>query len=269
MRGRVHLHFRDPGEVVDALQGAGFARAEVRPAHAVAGLTRPARHSIGLRPGGDHMIETTLYSDPACPWAYSESPALRVIEWRYGEQLDWRLVLIGLTEDATSTRPAGIPPCAARSARRSLPPPLWNAVRGRPEGAPECDRPGLPGGDRRPDRSSGKRVAGVPGPPAGQFHHAAGPGRRRSAGARRWTVCPGSTVRRWWWPDRRPRCPRGLPAGQAGEPKRSRAQPPSSRARPGSATAPSASRPRRSPFRATERGWWPGGFSPSTPTTSW
>ncbi|HEY3727319.1 MAG TPA: DsbA family protein [Solirubrobacteraceae bacterium] len=47
------------------------------------------------------MIETTLYSDPACPWAYSESPALRVLEWRYGDQLDWRLTVIGLTEDAS------------------------------------------------------------------------------------------------------------------------------------------------------------------------
>jgi predicted DsbA family dithiol-disulfide isomerase len=46
------------------------------------------------------MITATLYSDPACPWAYSESPALRVIEWRYGEQLDWKLVLVGLTESA-------------------------------------------------------------------------------------------------------------------------------------------------------------------------
>jgi predicted DsbA family dithiol-disulfide isomerase len=44
------------------------------------------------------MITATLFSDPACPWAYSESPALRVIEWRYGDQLDWKLVLIGLTE---------------------------------------------------------------------------------------------------------------------------------------------------------------------------
>ncbi len=41
-----------------------------------------------------------MYSDAACPWAYSESPALRVIEWRYGEQLDWRLVLIALSESA-------------------------------------------------------------------------------------------------------------------------------------------------------------------------
>ena len=46
------------------------------------------------------MISATLFSDPACPWAYSESPALRVIEWRYGDQIDWTLVLIGLTESS-------------------------------------------------------------------------------------------------------------------------------------------------------------------------
>jgi predicted DsbA family dithiol-disulfide isomerase len=56
------------------------------------------------------MIETTLYSDPACPWAYSESPALRVLEWRYGDQLDWRLTVIGLTEDASQYAARGYTP---------------------------------------------------------------------------------------------------------------------------------------------------------------
>ncbi len=56
------------------------------------------------------MIDTTLYSDPACPWAYSENPALRVIEWRYGEQLRWRLVLVGLTEDASQYERRGYTP---------------------------------------------------------------------------------------------------------------------------------------------------------------
>ncbi len=56
------------------------------------------------------MISTTLYSDPACPWAYSESPALRVIEWRYGDQLDWRLVLVGLTEEAAQYEGRGYTP---------------------------------------------------------------------------------------------------------------------------------------------------------------
>jgi predicted DsbA family dithiol-disulfide isomerase len=56
------------------------------------------------------MIRATLYSDPACPWAYSESPALRVLEWRYGDQLEWELVLIGLTEDASQYVARGYTP---------------------------------------------------------------------------------------------------------------------------------------------------------------
>ncbi|MDX6696716.1 MAG: hypothetical protein QOE65_113 [Solirubrobacteraceae bacterium] len=43
-------------------------------------------------------VSVTHYSDPGCPWAYSVNPALAVLRWRYGEQLDWRLVTIGLTE---------------------------------------------------------------------------------------------------------------------------------------------------------------------------
>src|SRR5437764_6749002 len=56
------------------------------------------------------MISATLYSDPACPWAYSENPALRVLEWRYGNQLDWRLVLVGLTEDRSQYEARGYTP---------------------------------------------------------------------------------------------------------------------------------------------------------------
>jgi 2-hydroxychromene-2-carboxylate isomerase len=56
------------------------------------------------------MIKVTLYNDPACPWAYSERPALRVLEWRYGDQLDWRLVLIGLTESASQYEKRGFTP---------------------------------------------------------------------------------------------------------------------------------------------------------------
>jgi predicted DsbA family dithiol-disulfide isomerase len=44
-------------------------------------------------------ISITHFSDPGCPWAYSASPALAVLRWRYGAQLDWRLVTIGLAED--------------------------------------------------------------------------------------------------------------------------------------------------------------------------
>jgi protein-disulfide isomerase-like protein with CxxC motif len=49
------------------------------------------------------VVEATLYTDAGCPWAYSANPALRVLEWRFGEQLFWRLVMIGLREEASES----------------------------------------------------------------------------------------------------------------------------------------------------------------------
>jgi predicted DsbA family dithiol-disulfide isomerase len=59
------------------------------------------------------VIRATLYTDAACPWAYSASPALRVLEWRFRSQLDWRLVMIGLRDE-----PSSAPYDPARVARR-------------------------------------------------------------------------------------------------------------------------------------------------------
>jgi 2-hydroxychromene-2-carboxylate isomerase len=62
------------------------------------------------------VISAVLHTDPACPWAYSAIPALRALEWRYGDQLDWRLVVIGLTERASQYVERGYTPLrAARS----------------------------------------------------------------------------------------------------------------------------------------------------------
>lgn len=47
------------------------------------------------------MIDAILYTDAGCPWAYSANPALRVLEWRFRDQLRWRLVMIGLREEAS------------------------------------------------------------------------------------------------------------------------------------------------------------------------
>ena len=46
------------------------------------------------------QVQVTVFNDAGCPWGYSANPALRVLEWRYGGQLEWRLVLIGLTNVA-------------------------------------------------------------------------------------------------------------------------------------------------------------------------
>jgi protein-disulfide isomerase-like protein with CxxC motif len=44
-------------------------------------------------------IVATHFTDPGCPWAYSSRPAIARLRWRFGDQLDWRLVLIGLSEN--------------------------------------------------------------------------------------------------------------------------------------------------------------------------
>ncbi len=56
---------------------------------------------------GVSKIAVTHFTDPGCPWAYSASPAMAVLRWRYGEQLDWRLVTIGLAEDPKRYEDAG------------------------------------------------------------------------------------------------------------------------------------------------------------------
>ncbi len=50
------------------------------------------------------------FSDPACPWAYSSRPAIARVRWRFGDQLDWRLVMIGLSETAERYEQAGYTP---------------------------------------------------------------------------------------------------------------------------------------------------------------
>src|SRR6202012_3665069 len=121
------------------------------------------------------MITATLYSDPACPWAYSESPALRVIEWRYGDQLDWNLVLIGLTESSDQYAKRGYTP--VRGALGQL---MFRGRYGMPF-APERPRACLPGRGGRAPVQSRHRVGGVPRHPARQLQRPARARGRRDA----------------------------------------------------------------------------------------
>ena len=56
------------------------------------------------------MIKVTHFTDPGCPWAYSAWPAHATLQWRYGEQLRWTLVMIGLTEEAAQYAARGYTP---------------------------------------------------------------------------------------------------------------------------------------------------------------
>ena len=53
------------------------------------------------------VIHVTHFSDPGCPWAWSNGPAFALLQWRYGDQLRWRHAMIGLGETADHYRRRG------------------------------------------------------------------------------------------------------------------------------------------------------------------
>ena len=55
-------------------------------------------------------ITAIHFTDPACPWAYSARPAHARLRWRFGDQIEWRLVLIGLSESAEAYEARGYTP---------------------------------------------------------------------------------------------------------------------------------------------------------------
>jgi 2-hydroxychromene-2-carboxylate isomerase len=56
------------------------------------------------------VLRVTHITDPGCPWAYSIEPAITTLRWRYGDQLEWRIVLIGLTENGSEYESRGYTP---------------------------------------------------------------------------------------------------------------------------------------------------------------
>ena len=134
------------------------------------------------------MISAVLHTDPGCPWAYSAIPALRALDWRYGDQL------------AVAAR--GHRAHRAREPlRRARLHPAWRGRASRPGSAtasacpsPRPRRPAWPAPSRacrliaaaRID-APGLRVAGAAGAAARELHHddAAGRGPRPGRGAGR------------------------------------------------------------------------------------
>jgi protein-disulfide isomerase-like protein with CxxC motif len=60
------------------------------------------------------------FTDPGCPWGYSSRPAIARLRWRFGDQLDWRLVLIGLSESAARYEEMGFTPARMASGWRKF-----------------------------------------------------------------------------------------------------------------------------------------------------
>jgi predicted DsbA family dithiol-disulfide isomerase len=52
----------------------------------------------------------TEFTDPGCPWAYSAEPFRRRLSWLYGDQLEWRVRMVGLAESADDYVERGFTP---------------------------------------------------------------------------------------------------------------------------------------------------------------
>ncbi|MDX6626869.1 MAG: hypothetical protein QOE56_1858 [Solirubrobacterales bacterium] len=65
-------------------------------------------------------IVASHFTDPGCPWAYSSRPAIARLRWRFGDQIEWRLVLIGLSEDPQRYEERGYTPGRLASGHRKF-----------------------------------------------------------------------------------------------------------------------------------------------------
>lgn len=65
-------------------------------------------------------LDATFYIDPICPFGYNATPDITALRWRYADDLRWRVVVIGLSEDTGEPRPSGpfTPTMAAQSSAR-------------------------------------------------------------------------------------------------------------------------------------------------------
>lgn len=52
----------------------------------------------------------TEYTDPGCPWAYSAEPFRRRLSWLYGDQLEWKVRLVGLSDSPDDYLAKGFTP---------------------------------------------------------------------------------------------------------------------------------------------------------------
>lgn len=61
-------------------------------------------------------IRINEFTDPGCPWAWSAEPFRRRIDWLYGDRLEWRLHLVGLSDSPDDYLETGFTPKRMASA---------------------------------------------------------------------------------------------------------------------------------------------------------
>jgi len=60
-------------------------------------------------------IRVNEFTDPGCPWAWSAEPFRRRIDWLYGDALEWRLHMVGLSATPEEYEDKGLTPARMAS----------------------------------------------------------------------------------------------------------------------------------------------------------
>lgn len=76
-------------------------------------MSEPAEASTGKA-----RVRITEFTDPACPWAWSAEPVRARIDHLYGEQLEWRVRMVGLSDRARGPEDGYDPDATVERQRR-------------------------------------------------------------------------------------------------------------------------------------------------------
>ena len=66
------------------------------------------------------LLRITEYSDPACPFAWSAEPQRRRVQWLFGDQIEWRVRMVGLARSGDEYTSKGFTPELQSSSSRAL-----------------------------------------------------------------------------------------------------------------------------------------------------
>ncbi|MDX6703208.1 MAG: hypothetical protein QOF26_3434 [Baekduia sp.] len=65
-------------------------------------------------------VVITEYTDPGCPWAFSAEPFRRRLSWLYGDQLEWDVRMVGLSDSGQEMADKGFTPAVQSQAFRKI-----------------------------------------------------------------------------------------------------------------------------------------------------
>ena len=66
------------------------------------------------------LVTVTEFTDPACPFAWSAEPSRWRLRWRYGDQIEWTLRMVVLSETVAELEQKGLTPARLAAGAASL-----------------------------------------------------------------------------------------------------------------------------------------------------